>query len=398
MNSGVWQPPPRPEGARRQYAEAEAAMAADPTPFSLDRDALEHRAQTELPEGLARMALAAAQEGRLNALGRRTIGAMITALAKGGQRQRAHLDAQPEIARRPMARPIFIIGGWRTGTTLLHRMLAQVKGLRAPLYWQLSNPFGANEADPARRAQLIARAQAMHDFQYSLNPTKQIVHGSSAEAPEECVVAMGKDGLNWGLTATAWMPGYGAWLRQQDFTGAYGRHREILQIIQGTDDTGRWLLKAPAHTAELAALLRIYPDAQIIHLHRDIVETVASGASLFAVFHSTYSDAVDPVAIGAYQRETFALWCERALAARRAAPAAANFVDIQYSDLMADPLATARRILAAVDHPCAEDDVQAMAAYLEQNRQHGLGRHEYGPAQFGLDPDQVREHFAGIKQ
>lgn len=373
-------------------------MAADATPFSLDPSDLEQRAQTELPEGLARLTVSADREGRLNALGRRTLGAMVAALAKGGQKQKAHLAANPEIARRAVARPIFIIGGWRTGTTLLHRMLARVMGLRAPQYWQLSNPFSAGEIDPAKRAELIVRAQAMHDFQYSLNPTKQIVHGSSAEAPEECVVAMGKDGLNWGLTATAWMPAYGAWLRQQDFTGAYERHRETLQIIQGADNSRRWLLKAPAHMAELAALLRVYPDAHIIHLHRDIVETVASGASLFAVFHSTYSDAVDPVAIGAYQRETFALWCERALAARRSAPAAAQFIDIQYTDLVADPLATARRILAAVDHPHGADDLQAMAAYLDRNRQHKLGRHDYGPAQFGLGPDQVRERFAGIMQ
>ena len=387
MTEGPWRPPHRPAGALVQYAEAAAAMADDPGPFSLAPADLAARAQAALPDGLARLAMSADNEGRLNPLGRRTIGAMIIALAKGGRRQSEFLTSHPQVADRAIKRPIFVIGGWRTGTTLLHRLLAQVNGLRAPLYWQLSHPYAANEADPDRRRQLIARAQALHDFQYALNPTKHTVHGSGAEEPEECVVAMGKDGLNWGLTATAWTPSYGAWLRGQDFTSAYKRHGEVLQIMQGEDGTGRWLLKAPAHMAELPALLKVYPDAAIIHLHRNRVETETSGASLFAVFHSTCSDHVDPIAIGAYQRDTFALWRERAAAARKDAPATATFLDLEYLDLIAGPLAAAQKILAALDQPWDRGDLAAMQAYLHQNRQHKLGRHAYTTAQFGLGQD-----------
>ena len=62
-------------------------MADDPGPFSLAPADLAARAQTALPDGLARLAMSADNEGRLNPLGRRTIGAMIIALAKGGRRQ-----------------------------------------------------------------------------------------------------------------------------------------------------------------------------------------------------------------------------------------------------------------------------------------------------------------------
>ncbi|MDE0944445.1 MAG: sulfotransferase [Alphaproteobacteria bacterium] len=396
MNADVWQMPPRPADAIRQYGEAADAMAADPSAFSLDPGTLNQRLAERdsgpLPDGLARMAIAAHTEGRLNPLGRRTIGAMLMALARGRQRQATYLQDQPGIAQRPIRRPVFIVGGWRTGTTLLHRLLAHVAGLRAPRYWELSNPFAANEADPEKRSKLVGRAQAMHDFQYSLNPTKQIVHPSGADLPEECVVAMGKDGLNWALTATAWMPSYAAWLQDQDFTGSYQRHREILQIIQG-ETPQRWLLKAPAHSGELAALLKVYPDAHIIHLHRDVVETVTSGASLFAVFHATYSDHIDAEAIGTYQLETLALWFQRAMAARNDAPATANIVDVSYKDLVAAPLATARGILAAVDHDCTDTDQAGMTDYLASNQQHKILRHAYSPAQFGLDPGMVREKF-----
>ena len=44
-------------------------------------------------------------------------------------------------------------------------------------------------------------------------------------------------------------------------------------------------------------------DVQIatIHTHRDVVETVTSTCSLYSVFRSTFSDAVDPRVVGAQQ-------------------------------------------------------------------------------------------------
>jgi hypothetical protein len=404
--SPAWQPPPRTAAGQKLYDAAAAAMAEDRASFSLDPDELAAKASKRLqrtvalPEGLARLAIAADQQARLNPLGQRTIAAMIGALAVAGARTMEKLAAEPAIEQQRIDQPIFIIGGWRTGTTLLHRLLAQMTRLRAPLYWELSSPIRAGERDAEKRRQLVQQAQAMHDFQYTLNPSKQVVHGSGAELPEECVVAMGKDGVNWGLTATAWMPDYAAWLRQADFVPAYRQHKQMLQILQSHEvdqPPRRWLLKAPAHLAELAALLTVYPDAHIIHLQRDIVSTVASGASLFAVFQSTYSDHVDPLAIGAYQLQTLKLWFERAQLARENPPPGSSptFYDIVYDDLVADPYITASNLLDALGETVDLKDQTKLRAYLTQNQQNKGGAHRYSPEQFGLTPEQIRSHFNG---
>jgi len=394
-----WRPPERTAEGLRLIAEAETRRLERPEAFELDPETIALRISERagkdiaLPEGLARLAADIEAQDRLHALGRQTLAAMIGALALGGERHREYLEARPEIVARPIQRPIFIVGGWRTGTTLLHRMLATVPGLRAPLYWELSNPLEAAAAAPKDRKAHARRAQALHDFQYKLNPTKQVVHESGADQPEECVVAMGKDGLNWALTAPVWAPDYAAWLRTQDFTGSYRLHKETLQILAGSRPAARWVLKAPAHLAELSAILAVYPDAAVVHLHRDRLETVASGASLFAVFQATYSDRVDPLAIGAYQLDTYAFWEERAAAARRSPPpgAAPTFIDVAYTDLTADPIGTARDILSRADHALADD--APLAAFLEANRQHKLGRHRYAPEDFGLDEAKVRARF-----
>src|SRR5690606_17078896 len=98
-------------------------------------------------------------------------------------------------------------------------------------------------------------------------------HPSGARLEEECVLAMGTDFRNWGFTSTLRCPGHSAWLAEQDLSGSYRRYAEILRLLQ--DASGRrWILKAPAHTAELPSLFAAFPDATVVHLHRDVVQTV----------------------------------------------------------------------------------------------------------------------------
>lgn len=132
-----------------------------------------------------------------------------------------------------------------------------------------------------------------------------------------------------------------------------------------------------------------------MHLHRDVVQTVTSGASLFAVFRSTYSDDVDPAEVGRYQLETTALWFERAMRARAERPRAA-VLDISFDELVGDPVSTARRICLAFGVEWTEATRAALDARLGSLReQHGA--HRYRPGDFGLDPEEIRARFASYR-
>ena len=50
------------------------------------------------------------------------------------------LNLHPDILEIPIERPLFIIGALRSGTTLLHHLLAQDPLARAPLYWEMLFP------------------------------------------------------------------------------------------------------------------------------------------------------------------------------------------------------------------------------------------------------------------
>ena len=71
-------------------------------------------------------------------------------------------------------------------------------------------------------------------------------------------------GTSASFSSTTRLESYTAWLAGERFGGAYRRYREMLQAL---DDGRRFVLKAPAHSAELASLVEVFPDACVVHLH-----------------------------------------------------------------------------------------------------------------------------------
>src|SRR5580692_12744129 len=104
----------------------------------------------------------------------------------------------------------------------------------------------------------------------------------------------------------AYVPGYAAWLRGQDWTGAYQRHRSNLQVIGLHDGGRRWVLKNPSHLFALDALLAAYPDALVIQTHRDPGTAIASVASLAAQASAGWSEVFAGDVIGRDQLELWA--------------------------------------------------------------------------------------------
>lgn len=400
----MWTPPPRSAEARALYDAAEADRAERPERYALDPDAIASAtlAKSPLPpdddggwrDGFTRYVTAARDEGRLNALG---VKAMASA-AVGRLQARAAiaraLEKRPEVRERVIDRPVFIVGGWRTGTTLLQRLLAAAPALRGAYPSELTVPWRFVDADEDARRALIDAGEAAHGLLHLLNPAMQAIHPSGARLEEECVLAMGTDFRNWGFTSTLRCPGYSAWLAEQDLSGSYRRYADILRLLQ--DASGkRWILKAPAHTAELPSLFAAFPDATVVHLHRDVVQTVTSGASLFAVFRSTYSDDVDAAEVGRHQLDATALWFERAMRARDAHPEW-KVIDVAFTELVADPIATARAICRAAEVPWSDATDAALRVRLgELREQHGA--HRYAPEDFGLDADEIRARLAAYR-
>ncbi|TDC72074.1 sulfotransferase [Actinomadura sp. GC306] len=396
----TWRPAPRTPQAEAVYAAAEADRAANPDAYVLDPDAVVTAAlrggdpaglgdPASWRTGLGHYLASAREDGRLNAVGTR----MVRGTAVAGLRARLAMNRLPR-AGRPLGRPPLVItGGWRTGTTFLFRLLASDPRLRAPLPAELAMPWKFAGASAERREELIEAGAAASDLLDLLNPGLAAVHDHGPRLPEECVVAMNSGFRNWGASATVRLDGYSRWLAGQDLTGTYLDYRHVLDTLDAADGR-RWVLKAPAHTAELPSLAAAFPGAVVIFLHRDIVQTVASGASLFSVFRSTYSDDVDPADVGRFQAGQTELWLRRAHAFRHSPEAGSvTLLDVAYDDLVRDTPAVLRRIYDAAG--LSPGDPAALTErYHAAHPRTAKGTHRYTAAAFSLDDAELRGRLA----
>jgi hypothetical protein len=143
------------------------------------------------------------------------------------------------------------------------------------------------------------------------------------------------------------------------------------------------VLKAPGHLFALEGLLERYPDARIIHTHRDPLRVMASMASHATVLRRAFSDNADPRKIAADWAERWARALEKFLAERDRAPAA-QFLDINFESIESDPLGTVERVYDFLGWPLTSDARAAMQNFLAANPKNKHGVHRYTLEQFGL--------------
>ena len=124
--------------------------------------------------------------------------------------------------------------------------------------------------------------------------------------------------------------------------------------------------------------------------HRDPAAVLPSLCSLCEILRGAASDAVDKPAIGAHWHARLKAIFEQANAVRATA-AEGQILDIQYADLVADPIATVQHIYAHHGYEFTETFESAMRQWLAANRQHKHGAHRYTLAEYGLSEAQVHE-------
>jgi len=361
------------------------------------RTGLEDLGEGFSSEGLERLLHAYEFEARLHAVGRIAARRDVVSLLANRMHVVDEARRHPGIAQQEVRNPVFIVGLPRTGTTFLHRLLAQDPAHRAPRTWEILQPDFPREERRWRRRSRIARIDRKLRQLDRLAPAFRRIHLVGADLPEECIAIMAHGFVSDRFPAMFRLPSYRAWLDRQDLRPAYEDHRRFLQHLQWRRAGRRWLLKAPAHLLALDDLLAVYPDAWIVQTHRDPVRVLASLASLIATLHGAFSDGVDPSEIG---RDVSARWAE---ALRRSIEVRAHaredrFVDVHYQQLLHDPMAVVRQLYERMGETLAPDVERSMRRFVAENRPNRFGRHHYRLSSFALDADTERRRFASYRE
>ncbi|MEV6773261.1 sulfotransferase [Nocardia sp. NPDC051030] len=300
--------------------------------------------------------------------------------------------ANPGYAETSVARPIFVTGLPRTGTTALHRLLAADPGHQALEMWLAEFPQPRPPRETWAENPVYQGIDAGFQQHRVENPEFMGLHYMSASDVEECWQLLRQTAKSISYESLAYLPTYSQWLRKQDWTDAYARHKKNLQLI-GMGDTRGWVLKNPSHLFALDALMSVYPDALIIQTHRDPVTIVGSSCSLSEHAARGWSDSFTRERIGETQLELWSRGLHEFNSARvRYNPA--QFLDIQFEELRADPMGTVEQIYSKFGLEFGEPARDAMLA-LDAESKSGDRKptHQYSLADYGLTEDQVRAQF-----
>lgn len=293
-------------------------------------------------------------------------------------------------------RPVIVIALPRSGSTHLENLLAADHRLRHLPVYLAAQPVpqpgerpGPGGVDPRwRRAD--ERWQALRG-----DGIRAAMHEQSPDhaCGENELQLPDFAGYTWEWFA--WVPGFRDHYLSQDQTPHYAYMRNVLEAIAWQfPGTERWMLKSNQHGEQLGPLLRTYPDATVVMIHRDPVATLQSLLTMRGLLVSRSQKRPDIDAHVAY-------WVARIERMLRAylrdvdlIPAEQR-IDLAFDEIVADDVAAASRVLEQAGLPVTDQSEADLRSYLDAHPRGKAGRVAYDLAgDFGLDAGELRRRFA----
>lgn len=346
-------------------------------------------------EGLGRLLRAWDEEAALTPVGRALARRQATDLLENRLRMQNEWSRHPEIAAGTVRAPLFILGLPRTGTSILHELLAQDPENRVPMTWEVMWPWPPPERATFETDPRIARAERHFAGIDRMLPEFKRMHPMGARFPQECVALMAHDFASLLFHTTHRVPSYQRWLDGIDWRPVYAQHRRQLQYLQWRAPGTRWVLKSPGHLWTLEALLAEYPDARIVQTHRDPLRVIASLASLVSYLRGMASTRIDPHEIGADWTVRLAAGLQHTLEVReRGLLPPSRVFDVHFREFIGNEIETIRRLYTHFGLTLSPEAEARMRAFLHANPKDKHGAHRYTLADAGLDPTTERQRYA----
>ena len=351
---------------------------------------------TTFTEALGLLIESCRSTGRLNAMGWRVLRSVLLRHLRNRLSVEAFVRDHPEAAERSLESPLVITGLPRTGTSLLHNLLAQDPRHRYLALWQALHPVPpGGEGSALDEGALVQQAERWLERFYALAPDFRAVHPLTPRGPEECDSLLQNALASQHFDDMFDAEAYSRWFRHDPLHGEYDYYALQLRVLGS--GARRWLLKSPGHIGHLDALLRALPDATVLHCHRAPAQAVPSYASLITTVRGPHSDHVSPTAVGEQALDRCATALGRALAVRTAA-GNHHFVDVSYPALVADPIGTVGTIYDRLGTSLDEATAAAMRAWVAGHPADRHGAHRYDPDHFALPAGRVDEVFADYRE
>lgn len=238
--------------------------------------------------------------------------------------------------------PLFIVGHWRTGTTLLHELLALDPRFTSPTTYQCFAPHHFLLTAPLAELCLSWMLP-------SRRPMDNMPVGWSRPQEDEfalCLLGQPSPYLTIAFPNHPPQGGESLDLERLPREKREGWKRALLGFLKRVSfrDPRRLLLKSPTHSFRIPTLLELFPGAQFLHVVRNPYAVFSSTVKLWRSLYETHGLQVPRFeGLEEHVFATFSYLYQRLEAGRALVPTG-NFLEVKYEDLIADPIKVMRRV------------------------------------------------------
>lgn len=344
-------------------------------------------------EGLERLIDSATREARLNEMGQAMFDGQTVMLLSRRLEIEDWFARHPEIDEEEIVAPLMVLGLPRTGSTALHCLLGEDPAVRTMRNWEASAPCPPPEAATYDTDPRIAQAEEQMAMRDKITPRMKLMLPSTATSPSEDQLTMGFNFVSQIFQASFHIPSYAHWLHHEaDLEPTFRYVKRVLKLLQWRCPPKRWRFKNPTYSMFVTALDKVFPDAHYCMTHRDVANVIPSVADIYFELGKVGTDTIDKHWMGAINVEFCHLGMRRMIAFRDAGNEH-RFFDIHFAPFQKDPFPTMQKLYDFLGEEFTEAARGRMQAWREATPRGQHGKHEYDPADFGLEPAKLREEF-----
>ena len=305
--------------------------------------------------------------------------------------------------------PVFITGMFRSGTTFLHRLMAQDREQFATMaMWEILFSPSVTQ----RRMVWILAKFLKKPVDLLLNrmdaswQQRNVMHMVSLREPEEddylllhiwsaLTVGLSAGFLDEAMPYTYFDSQLSPPERQR-IMGFYRRCLQRFLFARRVPHYIRYLAKNPALCPKLNTLHEFFPDAKIIYLVRSPLEVIPSFLSMMRFTWSVLGAPAEGSALRDYLLRMTRHWYDYPLRYLDKMPKE-SYAIVNYEELVRNPSDTVRKIYQQIGLPISSDFAQMLQREADKARAY-RSHHDYSLESLGLDRGQILEEFQDIFQ